>query len=105
MSCKPATGGQPCRELEVELVLGPGALGAWAERGDGEMTRLLGPWRRGAGDLVAWWKRQRAADAALHRRRTRNWRCEASLSPYVLGESLIGIPSALIIVDWDAVQP
>jgi hypothetical protein len=28
-----------------------------------------------------------------------------SLSPYVLGESWIGIPSALIIVDWDAVQP
>jgi hypothetical protein len=54
--------------VEVELVLGPGALAPGRRGGDGAA------WRRRAGVLVAWRKRKRAAELALHRQRTTNWR-------------------------------
>jgi hypothetical protein len=44
---------QPPAADRVEVVLGPGALGTLEERGDDGAA-----WRRGAGVLVAWWKKQ-----------------------------------------------
>jgi hypothetical protein len=94
----------------VELVLGPGALGAWAERGAGDLGGEgsgRGCLDLGGGEPATWWPGGRGRGQRT-RPFTGGGRGTGETKPLSLaictGKSSIGMPAALIVVDWDAVQ-